>query len=299
MATYEVYRGNEYWPLSGGSLCYRVSTTNLGLPPVRRLRQRGPFQQGVSDRGFRLDERTLLLELFFQATSLADADTRRDTLAEIFKPTAIPLRLRVTRDDGQQRQIDCYAEGMLDWPDTPLNDRIGVSQRLVASLHCPEPVWYDPALRQLNFLSVQGGTAGFQVPMDVPWTQTTGSGLNAQETLVYGGNWQEFPIVEVTGPASSLVIRNLTTGEKLDFTGAAIAAAEIYTIDLRYEYQTVTSSVHGDVQANLTADSDLATWHLAATPEAPGGVNVIEVVAGGADDDTRVRMLYYERFISA
>jgi len=300
MASYEVFRGNEYWPLSGGSLCYRVSTTNVGLPPVRRLRQRGPFQQGVSDRGFRLDERTLLLELFFQATSMADADTRRDTLAEVFKPTSVPLRLRVTRDDGQMRQIDCYAEGILDWPDTPMNDRIGVSQRVVASLHCPEPVWYNPALRTLIFGSLAGGGDGLAVPVEVPWVGAAAASLNRIETFAYAGNWQEFPVVTLTGPGEDFVITNLTTDEKLDFTGATLAVGETYTIDLRYERQTVTSSVHGDVQANLTADSDLATFHLAANPEAADGVNSIRVeVSGGFTAATQVAVQYYERYISA
>lgn len=298
MATYEVYRGNEYWPLSGGSLCYRVSTTNLGLPPIRRLRQRGPFQQGVSDRGFRLDERTLLLELFFQATSLADADTRRDTLAEIFKPTSVPLKLRVTRDDGQVRQIDCYAEGVIDFPDTPLNDRVGVSQRVVASVYCPEPVWYNPTLRTLSFGSLVGD--GLEVPASIPWISVSAGSLNRTEAFDYIGNWSEFPTITLVGPGTSFVVTNLSTDEKLDFTGATLAGGETYTIDLRYEYQTVTSSVHGDVQANLTADSDLATWHLAANPEVADGVNTIQVaVASGFTTATQVFVQYYERYISA
>lgn len=299
MATLEAIRGNESWLLSGGGLTFRISTLGLGLAPVRWLRQRGPFQHGVSVRGFRLDERTLNVVLFFRALSPADADNRRAQLAEIFKPVEdMPLRLRWTLDNGKVREIEGYTEGILDFPDTPEQERIGRSQRVVAPLLCPVPVWYDPTLRRVRFTSISA--QGFPVPLHVPLIQISSGSINSIQSVAYAGDWQTFPVIYVTGPAQDVVVTNLTTDEKLDFTGATLAAGEVLTIDLGYEAKTIDSSVHGDVTANLTEDSDLANWHLAAHPEAAGGINEILVeIAGQITTVTAVEITYYDRFISA
>ena len=299
MATLEAIRGNESWLLSGGGLTFRISTLGLGLAPIRWLRQRGPFQHGVSVRGFRLDERTLNVVLFFRALSLADADNRRAQLAEIFKPVEdMPLRLRWTLDNGKVREIEGYTEGILDFPDTPEQERIGRSQRVVAPLLCPVPVWYDPTLRRVRFTNL--GVGGFQVPSLVPMQTNSGTVINAIQSVAYAGDWRAFPILYVTGPADDVVITNLATGEKLDFTGATLAEDDVWTIDLGYEAKTIDSSVGGDATANLTEDSDLANWHLAAHPEVTDGINDIQVSIGdGATTATAVEITYYDRFISA
>jgi hypothetical protein len=59
------------------------------------------------------------------------------------------------------------------------------------------------------------------------------------------------------------------------------------------------ASVQGDVTALLSEDSDIAYWHLAANPEAPGGVNDIQVeIVSAVTTDTKVEISYYERFMN-
>ena len=86
----------------------------------------------------------------------------------------------------------------------------------------------------------------------------------------YEGSWDEFPTVRITGPATNAVLENVTSGDKLDFTGTAISAGTSYVLDLRYGYKTVTQDDGTNRIDKLTNDSDLATWRLLAAPDAAG-----------------------------
>jgi hypothetical protein len=261
------------------------------MAPIRRLSQRGPFQSGASDLGFRLDPRTINLVLFIYASTLAEADSRRDEVAEIFKPRTSPVRLRCTRDDGEVREIHGFTEGILDFPDTPDQDRLGPTQRLVVPILCPDPIWFDPTPRLFWFTNL--GTSTFAIPMAILFNDTlTSATLNFVGAIDYGGAWQEFPLIRITGPANGLEIINVTTDENLSF-GTNIASSEVVEIDLRYEYKTITSSTTGNAESYLTEDSDKATWHLEP------GSNVINIVTtGAATSATAVSMTYYHRYLS-
>lgn len=298
MPVWQAIVGATTYSLSGGSPFYRVQATGVGIGPVRRLTERGPLQDGSSDIGFRLDDRYLNLVLFFQAVSYAQADSDRDRAVEIFKPqTGIPVQIRVTRDDGAVRQIDAYAEGVLDLPDTFDRERVGTSQRLAVALRCPDPIWYAPTPRQVVIEAASGGQGGFRVPAAVPWEQVAGSAIDGTEAIAYTGNYRELPVITITGPAIGVVITNLTTGEVLDLSAGTIDAGATRVIDLRYGRKTIVDEAGANRLHELSLDSDLGTWHLAAAPEAAGGVNEVHVVAQGGSDATRVALVYYPRYI--
>jgi hypothetical protein len=93
------------------------------------------------------------------------------------------------------------------------------------------------------------------------------------------------------------VITNQTTDEKLDFTGITISAGDYYDIDLRYGRKTAVDSNGDSVLDELTNDSDLATWHIAAAPEAPGGANSIHVSGTAITTATKVDIAWLNRHI--
>lgn len=301
MATYETLElivNNVAYALSGEGQPYRlISAQGVGIPPSRRLRQRGPQQHGSSNRGFRHDERMITLSWIVDAETEALLDEYLADLVDILKPlTDIPVTLRFTRVDGVKRLIDAYLVGEMDFPRNT-GQRMGASQIVVAQFEALYPIFRDSALRNVNF-----GTSlneGFQVPMVVPWVQVGGTEIDGTVQVVYAGDFPVFPVIYITGPAEDCVITNLTTGDKLDFTGYVIDAGEVVTIDLAYEAKTVTHSVDGDVEGELTADSDKANFRLERSPVANGGINEIRVqVADQATTATNVRIEYYDQFLS-
>ena len=140
-----------YYNLSDKNPFKLLSITGIGNAAIRRLEERGPFQEGVTDTGYRVDPRYMTLTIEVYGTTASAADANRDLASKIFSPGADAiLRLLVVRDDGSQRQIDCYVTGEMDMS-AQLPNRTLNNQRIVVRLKAPNPVWYDPQIKTLSF----------------------------------------------------------------------------------------------------------------------------------------------------
>lgn len=297
MAQWSLIFENQELALTGRAPYDLVSAQGIGGAPVRRLTERSPLQDGDQDSGRRLDARLINLVLYFAAADRSQADANRDALLHWLKPRTGPLALRCVRDDGAERRIDCYAVGTVDAPVTP-EDRMWAAQKLGVQLRAPNPIWYDPHPQTWGLLGgTSTGSRGWAVPVAVPWLQIEQTYIGTTQALHYGGSWDEYPVITIFGPASDVTIRNLTTGDMLDFPALALAAGESVTVDLRYGRKSVTDQAGANVIGLLSSDSDLATWHLAAEPDAPGGENLIRFeVQAAAANTTGVQLAFYRRF---
>lgn len=141
--------------ISAGTTFGLEDLTGLGAASVRRLSERGPQQDGDTDLGYRVDPSVLTLPHLLKGTSDAHLDSLRDTLQQAYLPGTAPLNLRVTRDDGDVRQIDVQRIGPLDLPVVRVH-RPGHMGKAVVQLKASTPVWYDPT----------PGTASFLPPSD-------------------------------------------------------------------------------------------------------------------------------------
>lgn len=124
-------------------------------------------------------------------------------------------------------------------------------------------------------------------------------GYGASKTITYTGSFLTYPTITITGPITDPVLTNVSTGEDLDFTGVTIAGGDTYTIDCRFGYKTVKNAAGVNKIADLTAASDLATFHLGADPEVSGGANAFTLTGTGTDANTTVTIAYNERFVGA
>lgn len=284
--------------LSDESLCWVESWDDVGMAPVQRIIEQGPLQHGDSDIDFRLKARLLLLIFGMQgqgatdALALADLYSRHRQLLNVFKPRLNPVKLLWTFDGGNLRQIDCH---YYDKMPLGIPDRLGLYQQVPVLVRCPNPLFYDPTLQVVQF-GLSGGGGSGAIPLAVSMA-VGASTLNQTVQVTYAGDFLENPIVVVQGPINSAVITNAATGEKLDFTGYNIAAGVSVTVDCRYGYKTVLDNSGGNQIAKLTDDSDLATFHLAANPDAAGGVNSITVTGSSVTTATEVYLDYYNRYM--
>jgi len=271
---------------------HAIADDGLGLAPLRRLQQRGPMQHGSTDVGFRLDPRVFSLLIALSGSSITELYHRRDELLSFLVPTT-ELALRFELDDGTQRQIDCR---LIDAPMGYDARNVRTAQTVGLRFLASDPTFYDPVARHINM--AEGGVTGWTVPTMVPLT-VAASSLDTVFSLTYNGNWRSLPWrIRIRGPITNPVMRNLTTDEKLDFTGTALANdSEYLEIDCRYGRKSVVDQTGANRIADLTADSDLATWHLAAHPEAPGGVNDLEAEGADITSDTTVVINYFERYL--
>lgn len=274
-----------------------VSATGVGLAPVRRLTQRGPLQHGETDLGFRLDSRTITLVLIAVGETEAEVDAMRDDLTILFGPRRdSPAALRVTRDDGAVRQIDCRAFGLTDFPVTP-DDSYGPWQKMGVQLAAADPAWYEPEFRRISF-TASSFAYGIALPLAVPLIFPASLSGSATFREAYGGSFDAFPTITVTGPITDALITNGITGETLSFAGYTVASGTTLTIDLAYGKKTVIDSNGANQISKLAAGSSLATWRILSRLEAPGGINPITISGSGLTVASQVLLEYRNRFLS-
>lgn len=286
--------GETVYPLTDGAPFYVIGDEGFGMAPVDRIVESVPMQHGATDVDFRLRPRTARLRVltYHGPNEKAEHFDSRAELLRIFRPSRTPIRLRFTLDNGDVRQFDCFAVQGLDFSSAT---RLGASQTTIVELRMPDPTCYDPVQVAQTF-GVDSGGAGFKFDLIFP-ASFGGSTVDQVRTIAYDGTWREFPVIVIAGPITDPVITNLTTGDKLDFTGYTIEDGDEVTIDCRFNAKTVTDQNGVNLIAKLSDDSDLATFSLEADPEAPGGLNDIKVTGTGANDNTQVYLRYYRRFI--
>lgn len=291
--TLEIIRNGTTYDFTDMTTWSPESWSGFGMAPLHRLTERGPMQHGETDRGYRLDARTIVLRLNINSADLETAYDNRETMIAAFKPGDDPLLLRFTYPDGRTRQIACY---LVDGVDLDTGYWSGYWQVIPVRLYCPDPVWYDPTGDAQSFELGGSAETGGEIPMVVPMFVGS-SVLDSDVAVTYDGTWQEYPLIRIVGPITNPKITNVTTDETLDFTGGTIAAGDWYDLDLRYGYKTIEDSTGANQIADLSNDSDLVTWHLAADPEAASGVNSITVTGTGVTLATTVHMTWFSRYI--
>jgi hypothetical protein len=287
----EIISAGTAYSLSDGTLTYLLGYSGCGMAPQTIISEKGPMQHGDTHVGFRLAPRTVQLALELPATSLATLETAKANLMAIFTH-GNDLTLRWTQDNGNVRDLACVFAGDMDMASA---DKLGYHQNVGVTLRAADPTWYDPAAVTLNFGLTPGGDA-MDVPLAIPW-KVGRSGLNQTITFTYGGTFRSYPWIRIVGPVTDCAITNDTTGETLDFDGVTIAADHYYDVDCAYGVKTVTDNHGTNKIADLTAASDLASFHIAAHPEAVSGINDITVTGTSVTAATQVYMRYYTRYV--
>lgn len=277
--TYEMYDGNPFWV---------VSMVGVGIGPVNRLESRGAQQNGSTDVGWLADNKLLNVEFFINGASRSAKAGHKDTLATILRPRSTPIKWRVRREDDLVKQIDVFLVGMADMP-AIREQSFGGGQYVLAQFKANDPRWYEPTLESVPFFIAPGGTEGWQFPIIFPWNQEAGNVIDQTETIDYEGTADTYPEIEITGPADTPLIRNLTTGEKLEFTGN-IEAGDSWTVTITEDSADVTNEAGDSVLEYLTEDSDLGTFHLE-----PGSNDILVQILSGATAATSAAVRYYKR----
>lgn len=284
--------GNTY-SLDDGAYCHFIGFDGLGSPDVTRFYTRGAMQHGSTDTGFRLGERTFSLVLEIMGETRNDLFTKRANLIHLLRatPSRVPLIFRFSL--AEDRYLDAFfvGEGKMGW-----QDKSGFTQRANFVFYAPNPLFYDmnPGSQTVN---LGGGGGSFTVPTPVP-TSVGASTADVSRSIQYNGTWESHPHrIRIYGPIANCIVTNNSTGEKLDFSGVTIASGGFYDIDTRYGFQSVVDNSGVNKVGDLTDDSDLATFHLGADPEVPGGLNSIKVTGSSINDLSRVELYWNNYFL--
>lgn len=283
----QILRGGDALELTDMVKYHVIEFDGLGMAPLHRISQRGPMQDGVTDVGYRLDPRTILISIMAYASTPAQFHDRRQELIDFMKPgKPITLRWIFSTSSGLRvRLIDCHCVGGLTLPSSGM-----VQQNFndVIQLYAPDPTFYDPELTTIIPSSLYSA-AGFTVPTSIP----TSFGVTSVNEFVpfnnsEAGAWDVYPVITVKGPFTQCQIYNQTLSCFV-YSGIAIAAGKTHTIDLRYGVKTFLDEAGASVLDKWTGDK--ATFKLAS------GLNNIWFYIQGIDGNTRAQLQFNKRYI--
>lgn len=150
MPTFEIIRGATTYNVSHDQPI-RLVDISMGGASIRNQTETGPYQHGASHISARLEPTVLTVSFNVIGSTAAALDGHRDTLNKMFAPIeGIPIIFRVTRDDGEVRQLDTWREGRLGIKLEP-RDYPGHLHRAVLQLLATDPTWYGPTEQEEEF----------------------------------------------------------------------------------------------------------------------------------------------------
>lgn len=169
--------------------------------------------------------------------------------------------IRITDEDGHDKQF--YAK-IVDMPEFsyPYEGRTKISAFRFAMI-AEDPFLYDQTLTEESGPEAVFSTT-FPLQDGSLLALQDGSLPALQESLVYGITVQNIgtigapPLITITGPTSSPVITNETTGRSMSLSGLTLLADERVEIDVSSYAITKydASDVSSDVSGYLTTDSE-------------------------------------------
>ncbi len=281
-----------------------LSFSGFGTPPIEYITQRSAFQHGQTVKDFFLTPRVLQVLIRHSFANRTDWWAGRAALLDDIRPNrqltataVVPGRLRLTQTDGTVRELEVFIqEGPRFEPRAPDRwDEFAFNEFLRFVAH--NPVAFDPAQQTGTwvFASLDDELV-FPIAFDASNIVFGGGQLDDTLTITYPGTWLEHPIFSIVGPVSSPRIDNTTTSEFISMPALTIPLGRTVTIDLREGFKTVVDDLGTNLIGAVSSDSDLATFHLAADPEAPLGVNVLRFRGNNTSGVTAVSLTYFIRY---
>jgi hypothetical protein len=282
---------------------FLMTEEGLGMPPVEYITQRSPFQHGESLIDFRLGARTIQLQLRQNSCSRSNYWINRSLLLNGIRPNRFvgsnfqPGVLRKIFEDGSMRDIYVViSQGPIFNPRS-LNrwDEWGFTETLRFIAY--DPIFFDPIAKSLLFSDLidVDASSNWELPWSFPM-QFGSSAYNLTASITYLGTWISYPTIIATGPMNGLVITNTSTGEIIELN-YSISAGEIVTFYLQPGNKRVENNSGTNLIGTVTSSSDLATFHIAPDPEVPLGVNTFILGLTGADANSRLQIIYNDRYI--
>jgi len=277
------------------------------MPGLEYITQRGPMQHGETVIDYRLNARLIQYVIRLNSCSRQGFWESRWNLLDLIRPNRqyagqlSPGILRKRIPGGYIRDIDVFIQQGPEFAPRSIEewDEFGITEAL--RFYAPDPTFYDPTLQCLTWSVISFNELVFPLTFI---KEGIGDGLifgmgiiNAIESITYLGTWMTFPTIEIDGPMSGPTIENLATGEKITLN-YQILDGETVTIALPFGNKTVTNNLGANLAGTVSTDSDLAAFHIAPHPEAPGGVNQIHVIGTDAIlGTTQIRLSFYTRYI--
>ena len=258
-----------------------------GLPPVVADSEDIAGADGEWLLGAKYGAREILLPVMIEAPTRAEYRAELRALEAALGGIHSGAGELEVSEDGEARRIRALyvggLEGSEEWGEHGLR-WWRTALRFVAH----DPYWYDSALTVAAEWR-QADPVGFLAPPMLPLKLSASSSFGNVE-VTNAGDGSTWPVWTITGPASSVTLRNRTTGEAITI-GDGVAAGR--------SMQIVTEPGIADVTITNPAESGWSALSPSSElwPLAPGR-NLIEVAIASTTSASVVRLEYRRRYRS-
>ena len=222
-------------------------------------------------------------------------EARIAAISKALNPLLGASALTITRKDGTQRVLTCrYLSGLEgDWG----NGQFALTwQRFILNFQAIDPAWYA-AVPTVETYSCAPAGAFFTEDDDdeTPFLplNLSESTVVSKSTITNPGDFECWPIWQITGPGDGLILRNLTTGKNL-FLPIAIAPSEIITIDMTPDQKSVLSSLGTNYFPQMARVVGSALWSLIC------GDNEVQVELNNTiSDQSLIELAFQPAYVSS
>lgn len=237
---------------------------------------------GDSVDGIRATANRPTLGLMVQASSDDDFRRKAHRLVHAMRPKAGLGTLTVIADTGEARHLPCYCIEGLEGDEAVDVTLPGAWWRMVLKFYAPDPWW----LGETQVIDVGLGSSGVFFP--IPPVNLGASTVQGQFVIdLSDSDAPTFPVWTITGPGSSVVLTNETSGREITVS-ASLAAGDTIVLDTRPDRQSVRRGDGTNLMGAVT--SDPALWSLL------DGVNVVTVALSGSTSDSRIHGTFQPRY---
>lgn len=201
------------------------------MPDFEFTRDNEPLVDGSVTRHVRAASRELEIPIAVRAPNRA---VLRQTLGQMltwFDPRGGEGTLRVVNPDQVVREARARyvsgleargADGRVDW------------QRATIVLWADDPYWHDASDTTYVFRGGEGGvTSSVTLFFPVLPVRVYGSNVYAAPVVENPGHADAWPVWTIAGPADQIVLRNVTTGERLTVPAPPLQEGETLVVDTR------------------------------------------------------------------
>lgn len=263
----------------------RPGLLGLDMPPLSEWAAEPPGIDGSLYQGYRLRPKALMIPVRIRAETLDEITALRRDVMDDFDPEYGTGTLVFAYPDGSQRELAARYAGGLESIDGGY-DGATYFEVYAVDLTADDPYWYGAQVKPRRFQQAVGGSWYPMPPVDFAPSDPLGITSEMNE-----GRAEAWPVWTVEGPAVTVTLRNLTTGEEL-VLAPNLLGGETVTVTTDPRTPAVRKIVDGVGVSMWSAvtSTDPHLWPLVR------GVNEIQVEAAGAGPATAVELTYRPRF---
>jgi hypothetical protein len=248
-----------------------------------------PGQSGQRLRAVRHGAMELAIAVWVRAATASALRVALRAAVRALDPTRGVGSLRVTSPVGDQRELACICVDGLSMVERLGESSTPTDQRLVLAFKAHEPYWTATSDVVTDF-TVGGSPATFFPFFPL---RLTASEIAVDTTVTNGGDVEAWPVWTITGPGSSIVLRNLTTGKELTISGLTLGAGETMTIDTRPGHKTIIRQDGTNLWPYVVLSSSTSgLWSLT------DGSNSVRMEMATTTSASALRLAYRPRYLS-